>query len=465
MYRNCDHGVSRSVTTVEPDAVIEWRMDVLNAGYGDMFWQSPRALDDREGLKGHMIFKDVRMVGHTTGELWNDMGIRAFGGWKSVLIDGCTVVRRNGCVQVVSTQDEHSDRVGQVTIRDVTVRGPDITGVRVGGYEKIGGLTIDDVNVYATRERPSFPYGIGVEETGEGGGLFTIRDVRVDGHLEEPFEIRTGPQTTLETSNLHARLATFPPLPEGVDVGLMPREGFGFGLAGTHADRPPVPGTFQFPTGRVERPGISFTPVVGDPKLDATGRCQIAYFARHLRLWFRIKKDRQLTRADGPDPTGATRLRIGLAQGRPGEAKQWYEIDVAPTKRKIGPWNESYDHPKYAPATRVRRFAGDEPADIALKAEVGRHNVVWQYLIQIPWKAVGIDPSNGRIRLDLGYIDVKNGQREGVWALGGKTSLIGAGGTKHYKRAALLRQDELKQLKLYFEEMQQNRQQGVSQGQ
>lgn len=199
-YIECDYGVSRSVDAATEDAIIEWRMDVLDAGYGDQFWQG-RLVDG-----GHMIFKDVLLTGNTTGELWNDYGLRAHGIWKTITVDGCTVINRGHPLSFLDPSSG-SRRQGQITIRNTTLV-PLGTGLVIGGFESIEGVSISGLNVYRHPSRPGFDNAIEIGETGEGGAVMTISDVRADGYLYHLIHERVGPKTEIHTANVHGRRVT-----------------------------------------------------------------------------------------------------------------------------------------------------------------------------------------------------------------------------------------------------------------
>ncbi|MFW6059070.1 MAG: hypothetical protein ACODAQ_02745, partial [Phycisphaeraceae bacterium] len=201
VYWNCDYGVSRSINPVHEDAVIEWRMDVHNAGYGDQFWHG-RAIDG-----GHMLFKDVRLVGNRTGELWNDYGLRTHGDWKSITVENCIAINRGHPLSIVDMEHQ-----GPITIRNTTLvpvggGGP---GLVIGDAKSIAGLQIDGLHVHADAEAEKQYYNTAIQitETGEGGGLFTISNVLADGYMYNILKDNTGPQTEVVTSNLHGRQVT-----------------------------------------------------------------------------------------------------------------------------------------------------------------------------------------------------------------------------------------------------------------
>ena len=232
VYWNCDYGVSRTVDAATEDAVIEWRMDVLNAGYGDQFWQG-RLVNNG----GHMIFKDVRLVGNRTGELWNDYGIRAEGSWKTITVDGCTVINRGNPLTIVNHHDAQHQKIDQITIRNTTLvpvggGGP---GLTIGDYKEIGGLCIDGLNIYADLESEEgyFNTAIKITEVGDGGGFYTISNVRADGYLYNILDANLGSNTVLKTSNIHGVRVTPDTLVEHAEpVAVYPEQGRSFEIDG-----------------------------------------------------------------------------------------------------------------------------------------------------------------------------------------------------------------------------------------
>ena len=206
VWHNSDYGAWRTGGPAHPDAVIEWRMDLLNAGYGDQFWQGKVV----EG--GHMIFKDVRLEGNRTGKLWNDYGLRVEGGWKTITVDGCTVINRGHPLSIVNHHNDAFQTIDQITIRNTTlvpVAGGGGPGLVIGDYENVGSIVIDGLHVYGDIEAPSeqrfFNRAIRITEIGPGGGRVVLNNVVADGYMYEIFNDGTGPETTVTMHNVQGR--------------------------------------------------------------------------------------------------------------------------------------------------------------------------------------------------------------------------------------------------------------------
>ena len=213
VWYNCDYGCWRGGGAATEDAVIEWRMDVINGGYGDLFWTSSIP----EGQAGHLIYKDVMMTSAPSNSetLWHDRGFKSERDWKSITIDGCTIDGRGAPVHL-----EEAVNQGQVTIRNTTL----ITrsaGLIIQAEHGFDGIQIDGLNVWPHAEAPNnaFKNAVSIREGGAGGGLMTISDVRADGHLYDILNLTLGPDTTLKTSNIQGRREVPETLVEDAPVG------------------------------------------------------------------------------------------------------------------------------------------------------------------------------------------------------------------------------------------------------
>ena len=441
--REIDYGIIRKGLMQSPDAVIELTGNFPESGFADQTWIGT------EVGGGSVIFRGVTLTSEEANP-WHDRGLKiGESGRKrvgSVLVEDCTILGRVAPI--------HALKVDKLTVRNTTIRGGGLasnyTAILAHGVNE---LVVENVSIGPNKEfTPPQLYEYAIAPPRNKEASIRVENVRAT-VLRGLFDRE--PKGSLHKKNITITQATYPPLPPGIEIGLLPRHGFGFGLRGKHAGTPPVPGTFVFPADRYDNPGMPFTAVAGEPQLDpkkGSGRGAIAYDDNYLRLWFSSRFDRGMTWVtQDTGLSGATRLRIGVSGARPGKAEGWYEIDIAATDSRDGEWG---GHPKYAAATEVRRYPGGRVVDIDLEASTGSHggHAVWLYLVAVPWRELGIDPSKGEVSLDLAYIDVKNGELEGVFALDGRTGLLGERSTNNYKRAGLLYYKELERLKAWFEE-------------
>ncbi|MCF7837877.1 MAG: hypothetical protein K9N49_04535 [Candidatus Marinimicrobia bacterium] len=236
VWHNSDYGAWRGGGPIHPDAVIEWRMDLLNAGYGDQFWHRPSAgPNPPEEAWAHMIFKDVRLEGHRTGKLWNDYGIRARGHWKTITFDGCTSINRGHPLAVEGVSGEENQ--GRVVIRNCTVSpvGGGGPGVLIGDFQHYESILIDGLLVYPDLEAgvDYFNAAISINETGSGGGRVVISNVQADGYLYGTTDLTLGDATELVTHNIQGVQRTPDTLvAQARPVAVLPRQSRSFKIDG-----------------------------------------------------------------------------------------------------------------------------------------------------------------------------------------------------------------------------------------
>ncbi|MCF7837508.1 MAG: hypothetical protein K9N49_02665 [Candidatus Marinimicrobia bacterium] len=414
VWHNSDYGAWRNGGPASTDAVLEWRMDLLNAGYGDQFWQGPGRYGRPvrfDAPAGHMIFKDVRIEGNRTGKLWNDYGLRAFGDWKRITVEDCTVLNRGHTLMF-----GRGRHLGDVTIRNVTL-APSANGreaILIRNYERIDSLEIDNVTIMADpgEEQAYYTTGIRIQDV-KSAGPITIRNVRAEGFLQHAFDDQTGPEVTVVTSNIVGRQTAFT-LPEGFDFALMPRR-----VGNPRNPRPDyhygteMPGYFQ---------GAEvLTPVSGDATI-AWGMINLSYTREAFHLYVSFQRD-EISPLAGDDFSTADRLRIGLALGAPDAVATWYEIEVAAAEG-------ADSEPLSQARARLRRYPGGE--EVALGGiEVGRLERKGQrWGVTIPWAAVGIDPIeesffiDRRLCVDLAYIDVDAGREVARYQFMGRSGIL-----------------------------------------
>ena len=232
VWHGCDYGAWRSGGVGAPEAVAEWRMDLLDAGFGDQFWQRPIVAGLAEGERaGHMIFKDVRLEGHREGVLHNDRGLRTIGSWKTVTVDGCTVINRVLPISLVEAAHQ-----GLITVRDTTLVpvGGEGPGIWMDAISYVG-VHIDGLHVYGdpASDKPYYTTAIDIAESGPGGGLFTIGDIRADGYLYHLLNDNVGSNSTVHTVNLQGRQVVPDTLVKDArPVAVLPRKARSFKIDG-----------------------------------------------------------------------------------------------------------------------------------------------------------------------------------------------------------------------------------------
>lgn len=296
------------------------------------------------------------------------------------------------------------------------------------GYERIDGVKIDDLNVYAEQDNDRAYYS-GVIDLGvkEGGGAM-ILDVRAEGYTGHLIRDHTREDFSVKTSQVHGRRKEFT-LPEGYDFALMrERPGKALFMPDFHSG-PRLPGFFSA--------AEVMSPVRGNPTNTWKGsKIEVGYTRKGLDLFFQVKGD-QISTVDDGSFTSGDRWRIGVALGEPEKAKNWYEITVAAD----GKDNDFSTNAR----VKVRRFPDGKTIESAGIESVLRHRSSGRtrWGVWIPWNALGIDPASERffikrtISLDLAYIDVDNGKESGAWQFLGKSGVLEEKTVRKFKKVYL----------------------------
>jgi len=432
VWSNSDYGAWRNGGVVTEDAVVEWRMDLLNAGYADQFWHRPFYYGTPEepvdGQAGHMIFKDVLQTSHNTDALWHDYGLRTGGDWKSITVKDCKLIGRGHPLSFIWASNQ-----GHITVSNVTIVARRKPALQIIAHN-IEGLEIDGLKVSVHPDsKGGYTKAIEIIEDGKGGGQFTIKNVQAEGYVEQLLNDETGENTTIDKINVRGQKAEIT-VPEGAALGMIPKN-----LSHPHKPRPP------WHTSK-EKPGVYmplnyvFSVARGKPTVQKKGIATMSYTREAFHLFLEVRGDDVSTVKDGV-LENADRVRIGLALGKPGDVDTWYEVEVAASEG---------EKPIERTRVQIRQYPGGEVIEPETPIKAGRTNPKkdkydrMRWGILIPWAAVDINPNDEmfwvkrELSVDLAYIDVDDGKESGVFQFMGKSGILEQKTPEKFKYAALM---------------------------
>lgn len=241
--------------------------------------------------------------------------------------------------------------------------------------KNVEGLQIDGLQVYPGSEggKNYFNTAIKITESGQGGGLFTISNVRAQGYLYNILEDNTGPETTVKCSNVQGtqnRPDTL--VKEAEPVAVMPKENRSFTIDGERdetADMEPIASIEDFTHNtelfsRIDLymafhsgPGVFVQVIVGDDDFGNANRYPD-----------------KLYRGDA--------LQFFITKGQPGEVIGGTLWDIAKHDEE---GNTAYRR-NFWPNRDLPNGVVDIP--MAIKYHEDKQEIVYEFML--PWEEIGL---------------------------------------------------------------------------